>query len=116
MTSGGLKKKRRTRKPGASTSLSARPRRYAASRSKTRNRRGIRFDDTDVYKVSEGAAYTLSVHPDPKLEAYVDDLIAKIGAAREKDGYLYTTRRHRSVEAACLVESPAKVSARSEQP
>src|SRR5713101_383977 len=53
---------------------------------------GYPFDDTDVYKVIEGAAYTLSVHPDTKLEAYVDDLIAKIGAAQEKDGYLYTTR------------------------
>src|ERR1019366_6625965 len=27
------------------------------------------FDDTDVYKVIEGASYTLSVHPDPKLDA-----------------------------------------------
>jgi DUF1680 family protein len=42
--------------------------------------------------VIEGASYTLSVHPDPKLDAYVDGLIAKIGAAQEKDGYLYTTR------------------------
>jgi hypothetical protein len=25
------------------------------------------FDDTDLYKVIEGPAYTLSVHPDPKL-------------------------------------------------
>jgi DUF1680 family protein len=50
------------------------------------------FDDTDVYKVIEGASYTLSVHPDPQLEAYIDDLIVKIGAAQEKDGYLYTAR------------------------
>lgn len=53
---------------------------------------GYPFDDTDIYKVIEGAAYTLSVTPDPKLEAYVDGLIEKIGAAQEKDGYLYTTR------------------------
>jgi uncharacterized protein len=53
---------------------------------------GYPFDDTDLYKVIEGASYTLSVHPDPKLEAYVDSMIAKIGAAQEKDGYLYTTR------------------------
>jgi len=53
---------------------------------------GYPFDDTDVYKVIEGAAYTLSVEPDPKLEAYLDALIAKIAAAQEKDGYLYTTR------------------------
>jgi hypothetical protein len=50
------------------------------------------FDDTDVYKVIEGASYALSVHPDPKLEAYIDGLIAKIGAAQEGDGYLYTAR------------------------
>jgi DUF1680 family protein len=53
---------------------------------------GYPFDDTDVYKVIEGASYTLSVHPDPKLEAYVDTLIAKIAAAQEPDGYIYTTR------------------------
>src|SRR5262245_37510831 len=53
---------------------------------------GYPFDDTDIYKVIEGASYTLSVHPDPKLEAYVDGLIEKIAAAQEKDGYLYTAR------------------------
>jgi len=50
------------------------------------------FDDTDLYKVIEGAAYSLSVHPDAKLEAYVDGLIEKIAAAQEKDGYLYPAR------------------------
>jgi len=53
---------------------------------------GYPFDDTDVYKVIEGASYTLSVHPDPALEAYIDTLIDKIAAAQEKDGYLYTAR------------------------
>ena len=53
---------------------------------------GYPFDDSDVYKVIEGASYTLSVHPEPKLEAYVDALVAKIAAAQEPDGYLYTTR------------------------
>ena len=53
---------------------------------------GYPFDDTDVYKVIEGASYTLSVHPDAKLDAYVDSLIAKIAAAQEPDGYLYTAR------------------------
>jgi len=57
-----------------------------------RNPPGYPFDDSDVYKVIEGASYTLSVHPDPKLDAYVDGLIAKIAAAQEPDGYLYTTR------------------------
>ena len=50
------------------------------------------FDDSDLFKVIEGASYTLSVHPDPQLDAYLDGLIEKIGAAQEKDGYLYTAR------------------------
>jgi DUF1680 family protein len=50
------------------------------------------FDDSDLYKVIEGAAYVLSAQPDPKLDAYVDGLIAKIAAAQEPDGYIYTTR------------------------
>jgi hypothetical protein len=53
---------------------------------------GYPFDDTDLYKVIEGASYTLSVQPDPNLDAYVDSLIEKIAAAQEPDGYLYTTR------------------------
>lgn len=53
---------------------------------------GFVFDDTDIYKIIEGAAYTLTVTPDPKLEAYVDGLIAKVAAAQEPDGYLYTAR------------------------
>ncbi|MBN1767131.1 MAG: glycoside hydrolase family 127 protein [Prolixibacteraceae bacterium] len=48
------------------------------------------FDDTDVYKILEGASYSLAVKPDPKLEAYLDSLITLIGAAQEKDGYLFT--------------------------
>jgi DUF1680 family protein len=50
------------------------------------------FDDSDVYKIIEGAAYSLSVHPDPALEEQVDAVIAKIAAAQEPDGYLYTAR------------------------
>ncbi|OFW21096.1 MAG: six-hairpin glycosidase [Acidobacteria bacterium RIFCSPLOWO2_12_FULL_66_21] len=53
---------------------------------------GYPFDDTDVYKVIEGASYALAVDPDPKLDAYVDGLIAKVVAAQEPDGYIYTTR------------------------
>lgn len=53
---------------------------------------GIFYNDSDVYKIIEGAAYSLSLHPDPELDAYLDDLIAKIAAAQEEDGYLYTPR------------------------
>lgn len=50
------------------------------------------FDDTDIYKTIEGASYSLAVHPDPKLAAYVDSLITIVGKAQEPDGYLYTAR------------------------
>lgn len=50
------------------------------------------FDDTDVYKTIEGAAYRLSNYPDKQLEAYVDSIIEVMGAAQEPDGYLYTAR------------------------
>jgi DUF1680 family protein len=51
---------------------------------------GKYFNDSDVYKVIEGAAYSLRSHPDPKLEEYVEGVIDKIAAAQWEDGYLYT--------------------------
>lgn len=50
------------------------------------------FDDSDVYKIIEGASYSLQIKYDKKLDDYVDSLITVIGAAQEPDGYLYTTR------------------------
>ncbi|MCB0130044.1 MAG: glycoside hydrolase family 127 protein [Caldilineaceae bacterium] len=50
------------------------------------------FNDSDLFKIIEGAAFSLSTHPDPELDSYLDELIAKIGAAQEADGYLYTAR------------------------
>ncbi|MDH5380992.1 MAG: glycoside hydrolase family 127 protein [Cyclobacteriaceae bacterium] len=53
---------------------------------------GIFYNDSDVFKVIEGASYSLQVHDDPELDAYLDDLIHKIASAQEEDGYLYTNR------------------------
>ena len=53
---------------------------------------GIYFNDSDVFKVIEGASYSLQVYHDPQLKDYLDDLIIKIAAAQEEDGYLYTNR------------------------
>lgn len=53
---------------------------------------GLRFNDSDVFKVMEGAAYSLSLQPDPELEKYLDDLIDTVATAQEDDGYLFTTR------------------------
>jgi DUF1680 family protein len=48
------------------------------------------FDDSDVYKIIEGASYSLMLKPDPEMEAYLDTLVGYIAAAQEPDGYLYT--------------------------
>lgn len=50
------------------------------------------FDDTDPYKIIEGASFSLQVHPDPALDHYVDSLVTLIAKAQEPDGYLYTSR------------------------
>ena len=50
------------------------------------------FDDTDAYKIIEGASYSLAVKYDAKLDKYVDSLIYLISSAQEMDGYLYTCR------------------------
>jgi DUF1680 family protein len=54
--------------------------------------RGYSFDDTDIYKILEGAAFGMSVKADPQMEEYLDKLIATIAAAQEPDGYLFTAR------------------------
>ncbi len=53
---------------------------------------GIYYNDSDVFKVMQGAAYALQIAPDPALETYLDELITKVAAAQEADGYLYTAR------------------------
>ena len=50
------------------------------------------FDDSDVFKIIEGASFSLQTYPDARLDAYLDTLIWKIGLAQEEDGYLYTNR------------------------
>ena len=51
---------------------------------------GIYFNDSDVYKVMEGAAYSLQVHPEAMVRLYLDKLIAIMAGAQWEDGYLYT--------------------------
>lgn len=54
--------------------------------------KGKRYDDSDVFKVVEGASYSLQTHYDVKLDHYLDSLITLFAAAQEPDGYLYTIR------------------------
>lgn len=50
------------------------------------------FDDSDVFKIIEGASWSLMNEWDEELDNYLDRLIVKIAAAQEGDGYLYTNR------------------------
>lgn len=64
----------------------------AAHPSDTTKVTGFSFDDTDVYKTIEGASYSMQTFPDKKLNHYIDSVLTIVGAAQEKDGYLYTAR------------------------
>ena len=48
------------------------------------------FDDTDVYKIIEGASYSLISAPNKTLEDYLDSIIAIISIGQEDDGYITT--------------------------
>jgi uncharacterized protein len=48
------------------------------------------FDDSDLYKIIEGASYSLISNPNPVLDAYLDSIIAIIKTGQEQDGYLTT--------------------------
>ncbi len=48
------------------------------------------FDDTDVYKIIEGASYSLISAPNKELESYLDSIISIIQIGQEPDGYITT--------------------------
>lgn len=62
----------------------------AAGLMKGEQRGDFSFDDTDPYKVIEGASYSLAEHYDAQLDHYLDSVINLIAAAQENDGYLTT--------------------------
>lgn len=51
---------------------------------------GMVFQDSDAAKWIEAAAYSLALYPDEQLSVTVDELIDKIAAAQDEDGYLDT--------------------------
>lgn len=51
---------------------------------------GMVFQDSDVAKWLEAAAYSLALKKDEALEKRCDEVIALIGRAQQKDGYLNT--------------------------
>ena len=50
----------------------------AGGQMKGKTRGKMPFDDTDLYKIIEGASYSLISSPNPELEAYIDSVIAII--------------------------------------
>ena len=51
---------------------------------------GYPFQDTDVYKWLETAAYVLNYHPDDQLRKEADSVVDLIADAQDDDGYLST--------------------------
>ncbi len=51
---------------------------------------GRYFNDSDVYKWVEAAAWSLATDPDPALARQLDEVVATIAAAQDADGYLNT--------------------------
>ncbi len=52
--------------------------------------RGWVFQDTDLAKWLEAAAFSLNYENNPELERTMDDLIALVGQAQQENGYLNT--------------------------
>jgi len=48
------------------------------------------FDDTDIYKIIEGASNSLISAPNKKLDVYLDSIIDIIRIGQESDGYITT--------------------------
>jgi hypothetical protein len=65
-----------------------------------------RFISSDLYKVMEGAAYSLMNFPDKKLEAKLDSIIGYIEGAMEEDGYLYVSHSCGNPNAKQMGENP----------
>lgn len=51
---------------------------------------GMLFQDSDVAKWIEAAAYSLQIHPNEEVQKKIDGLIKLIGRAQQADGYLNT--------------------------
>lgn len=62
----------------------------AGGKIKGKTRGKMPFDDTDVYKLIEGASNSLISAPNKKLAAYLDSVIAIIQVGQQPDGYLTT--------------------------
>ncbi len=61
---------------------------HAAGITKGKGDNPISVVDSDVYKILEGAAYTLQLRPDDVDVAEISRQVGRVIAAQEKDGFL----------------------------
>jgi len=55
---------------------------------------GIEFVDSEIYKLLEAMAWELRRRPDETLATQYADLVARVAAAQDPDGYLHTSFGH----------------------
>ena len=73
---------------------------------------GMVFQDSDVAKWLEAAAYSLAIKEDGALRDRVEDIIALIGRAQQEDGYLNTFfTMHPEIPRSCCALSTASSTA-----
>ncbi len=63
---------------------------YRAARKESGTYEGYRFNDSDVYKLLEGAIYVQKLRPNPKIAEIIETAIKAIEGAQAEDGYLNT--------------------------
>ena len=62
---------------------------WLESGGKTPKPEAHRFNDSDLYKVMEGASLMIQAEPSPAIEKQMDRIIEVIARAQKPDGYLY---------------------------
>ena len=62
----------------------------AAAKGEPFRHAGVPFVDSEVYKLLEAMAWQLGREPEARLAAQYQDLVARVAAAQEADGYLHT--------------------------
>ena len=68
---------------------------------KGKTRGKMPFDDTDLYKIIEGASYSLISKPNPTLDAYLDSVINIIGIGTGERRIPHYLVYHRPSASAC---------------
>lgn len=63
---------------------------YRAARNERGSFKGFRFNDSDIYKWLEAAAYSQKIRPNARIAAHIAEAIDAIQSAQQKDGFINT--------------------------